>query len=250
MTPFNATAIHAARLELVNLRAHVDAALTSLEAVLGDQSETTTDLRSGKIDMFVEANSSIGILDRPAAALTATPTSAVDSTLPKKPRKERDINGATPQRAALDEQIVAVVRAHQPISPGKVADRVGGKPAIVKGRVQLLVRSGRLIAEGATIKRVLRVPSAGSKPVAMPASTAPSTRPDSVEPPEVTAQRDGAILSLIRRGTKTFEEILSGLPTKPAHLSADDFRLLVKRSLRRLSMRGQVVDIGDKFKAA
>ena len=50
--------------------------------------------------------------------------------------------------------------------------------------------------------------------------------------PHMVAQRDGAILSLIRRGTKTFEEILSGLPTKPAHLSADDFRLLVKRSLK------------------
>lgn len=185
-----------------------------------------------------------------AAAAQSTPASSsspASEATGKKPRKPRDVHGASPAMAALDDQIITAVRTHQPINPGKVAALVNGKTAIVRGRVQLLVRSGRLVAEGATLKRVLRLPAAGTKPAAAPVAPPAAS---GVEAPEATAERDAAILTLVKRGPKTFDELLRGLTTKPADVSADGFRVLVKRSLRRLIMRGQLVDVGDKFKVA
>lgn len=236
MTPsFNPAVIQAARLELVNLRAHVDAALASLEPLL-----------LGAGDQFVaELVAEPLLAPMMACACSTAPATAKAAT---KPRKPKDINAASAAMAALDAQIVAIVRDTQPAKPQAVAAAIDGKTSIIRARIQLLVKAGRLVAEGATLKRVLRLPAPDAKAQAVKVED--RLAPSGVEAPEVTADRDAAILTLVKRGPKTFDDLLRGLTTKPAEVSADAFRVLVKRSLRRLIMRGQLVDVGDKFKAA
>ncbi len=250
MTPFNATLIHVARLELINLRTRVDAALAALAPLL--------DLPKVSPEEHEAAPAPESVLFIPAGHVP------VDAPAPavKKPRQTWDIAAATAAMEALDAQIINIVRDTQPAKPNAVAAAVDGKTSIVRARIQLLVKAGRLVADGATSNRVLRLPAPGTTsggvPLPAPGTTSggvPSVESSvdmplaGVESPDATAERDAAILTLVKRGPKTFDDLLRGLTTKPADVSADAFRILVKRSLRRLIMRGELVDVGDKFKA-
>lgn len=244
MTPFKWTLLRDAHAELVAQRDRLDAAAAAVAAVLtvaDEESAHNDPFPSGNVDSWVRANPNCAIApaaQEPAPLFIPRARVPVEPAAPaaKKPRQTWD----SAAMEALDSQIINIVRDTQPAKPNAVAAAIDGKTSIIRARIQLLVKAGRLVADGATSNRVLRLPIEAQS----------SQAPSGVEAPEVTADRDAAILALVRRGPKTFDELLRGLTTKPADVSADAFRILVKRSLRRLSMRGQLVDVGDKFKAA
>lgn len=186
----------------------------------------------------------LNTLAGPVEAIPAAAAPVSGATAPQAEREPRKSRDTAATMDALDAQIINIVRDTQPAKPNAVAAAVDGKTSIIRARIQLLVKDGRLVADGATSNRVLRLPAPGTT-----SGGVPSVESSVDLPLAGVAERDAAILTLVKRGPKTFDDLLRGLTTKPADVSADAFRILVKRSLRRLIMRGALVDVGDKFKA-
>lgn len=175
----------------------------------------------------------------PAPTQEATPAAgAVKAPRAVAPAGQRTATGAV----ISDDQVVAAVRERGPIAPRALAAALGVEFHTLRLRLASLLKAGRLTASGATSNRVYAVAPDPSTPAAAPLRVpAPSSH-------EAVEARDRAILAHLAKGDADFAQLLAAMPDEG--LAAAEREIALKSALRRLTLRGRVMDVGAKFRLA
>lgn len=161
--------------------------------------------------------------------------------------------GATNTPASDDQAaILRALRATSPQRPVDLVDSVKLSAHRFKMAVQALERQGLVTITGATLSRRIALTTKGGQTAAAPAPApaAAAAKPTADAPPSVTAQveaRDKAMKARLRQGPATFDQLVQAMPDE-AWASDEAKRAACKASLRRLSLRNEIADVGEKFK--
>lgn len=121
-----------------------------------------------------------------------------------------------------------------PLTPRGLSEVVQMSGSALGHHLTRLIEAGLVIGEGQTTKRVLRVASA---PPAAPAASADAGGP-------AASDLDETVLEFLSKSPSTFEEIARhclAARTPESHEA-------LKRSLRRLTLRNQILDVGAAWR--
>lgn len=205
----------------------------------------------------------------PGASSTTTSTSTPLTVVPPSPTvttagrggrtvKKPSVSGLKPRTVgapstpASDDQaaILRALRATSPQRPVDLVDHVKLSAHRFKMAVQALERQGLVTITGATLSRRIALTAKGGQTAAAPAPVPPAAKPTADAPPSATAQveaRDKAMKARLRQGPATFDQLVQAMPDE-AWVSDEAKRAACKASLRRLSLRNEIADVGEKFK--
>lgn len=144
-----------------------------------------------------------------------------------------------------DQELLDAIATHQPIAPKVLAGLFAVTSETVRARLRALEQQGLVRCTGTTTRRRVwlasHAPATAPPPADVP-PPAPATLP--VDSPEAVQRRDAAILARLARGRATLDDLVAALPDD---VDAATRQTLCRRALRRLSVRGQVVDVGLHF---
>lgn len=148
--------------------------------------------------------------------------------------------------ASLGDRILAVLRDKGSMRPSDLASVVDLTVPNLRYHVNRFIDRGLVEASGATMNRRFSITLKGTK-----ASTAATTKPpvngNGAPPAAPTVSsvadveaRDRAILTRLRQGRATFAELRAVVSDEAA----------LKNALRRLTLKKQILDVGDRFQLA
>lgn len=158
-------------------------------------------------------------------------------------QKTRLAKRETAPSAGEGLRILQALVATSPQRPGDVVEQLGLSPHTFKRLSTTLEGQGFLTFSGKTISRRVAITDAGRK-AASGGRTVASARPQSDA--DLVAARDKAIKDRLKTGPATFDQLLAAMPGE--YPSADAKAAALKASLRRLTLRSEVLDAGNQFK--
>lgn len=146
--------------------------------------------------------------------------------------------------------LAALAKQGSAARPGDLVDATGVSAATFRQALAVLEKAGQVSVTGATISRRVTLTDRGRAALSATPSATPSaaTAQAAVTDAEVVAARDKAIKERLKAGPATFAQLLQALPGE--FPSSDAKVSALKASLRRLTLRSEVIDVADKFKLA
>lgn len=144
--------------------------------------------------------------------------------------------------AVVDDVAVmaALTNAARPMPVGEIERVTKLSRYLVKLSLKRLTDAGKVTVTGQTTGRRVSLATQGA--VAPPAPV-PAPPPDTsgLSPEEIVKRRDAAVLAVIRTGPHTLAQLMPFLGSGCTEAEA-------KASLRRLTLRGKIYDVGELFK--
>jgi hypothetical protein len=251
----------------VSVDTYLDTTIATLEgdlATLGrdlaalDAQRVTLEERRTKVIAAIEALRVIAGPPAPkgspeaAPPVPVSPSAAVPAVRPATPAAASAPKRA--QRSRTTDAILSALRAAgAPMAPAALAKAVGlSSTTMLRYHLTPLLRTGQVVETGQSSALRFALASTPAVPAAPPAppAAAPSTPATSADPAHVVAARDAAIaahLVTCRDRRATFEQLLAVLPEEPDQTAAQR-REACQRALRRLTMRGVIVDVGAFYR--
>ena len=231
-------------------------ALTSeRDSLTAEQQRLTTRLQT--IERAIASLEPLTEVPAVRAAVAAV-AQATPSTPPK--REERRAapskTGSPFFRVASDEQILDAIRAAGgSVMPGPLAVTLHIARESLRPRIAALVSRGLVTISGTTnTRRITLVAQTG--PVAVAETNTPSGEPkDSpaetpVDGTSFAQAVDAAVQARLRQGRATLAQLEAALPKELSvslRRHGQDVTATLKKSLRRLTLRRQIADVGEHF---
>lgn len=236
--------LHAAKAHLLDHRAATTALIDALSAFLALPCFSSPSLT-------VSAAPPVPVPAQPAAVKTprrkvtraprkARTAAATRSRKASAPVAARPAGTSSPATADID-LVLAALRKESPLSPGELATRTNLLPLRCRRAIAALEHAGLVTVTGATANRKVTLSGTGRT-----VTPAPSGQ---TSPAAIGVAIDAAVLKRVAEGRATFDELLQVLPAD-AGADAQAKREALNRSLRRLSLKRAVVDVGAHWQAA
>lgn len=137
--------------------------------------------------------------------------------------------------------LAELARKNVALRPSDLVETTGVSVTTFRKALAALEEAGHVTVTGATISRRVTLTDRGRAALAAPTTVRPGPADA-----DLVAARDKAIKDRLKAGPATFAELLAAMPG--TFVSPDAKTAACKAALRRLSLRGDVLDAGDKFK--
>lgn len=174
-----------------------------------------------------------------AAAVTGQSTRQTTRATPKTPEAASKASSTLQDtRAGI---LAELARKNVALRPSDLVETTGVSVTTFRKALPALEEAGHITVTGATISRRVTLTDRGRAALASPTTARPAPADA-----DLVAARDKAIKDRLKAGAATFAELLAAMPG--TFVSPDAKAAACKASLRRLSLRGDVLDAGDKFK--
>jgi DNA-binding Lrp family transcriptional regulator len=179
----------------------------------------------------------------------------------KERRSRPPSNVEDPRRKVTDAALLAYLQEDGPVAPAIMAKHFEMSVAGLRTRLQILESAGSIVITGTTnSRRVLLPPAAHVAPAPMPTAptpnrqtTAPSplmpaaSSPSTALSSDAAEAIDAAIKARLRNGKASRDELLRSMPSTVPDAAKHE---VLHRALRRLTLKKQIFDVGDKFQLA